>query len=363
MTTDLETIAMLRDSLERYTADHYDFLQRWPRLEQAGGYDHATWQTFAEFGWLSLRLPEELGGLDADAVAIGAVMEVVGSRLLLEPLLASAVVATGLLLKQGSVSQQTELLPALAAGLLKLVFAHDEPEQQACRYEAGTLSGTKLAVLHGDTAEQFLVSARDAQGQRVFCLVDASAAGLTLQSFHLVDGRGAATLHFAEVVAPLLQPEANAMSADAALAELQDEASVALCAESLGVANSLLRITNDYLKVRQQFGKPLASNQALQHRMADLYLLTEEIRALTRAAQQAMTLPFAERARTLSGARAYIAQAARHIGNEAIQLHGGVGITDELEVSHYFRRLMVISALFGNRDAHFSRFVELSLAE
>ena len=362
MTTDLDTIAMLRDSLERYSADHYSFLQRAPLLQLPGAFSARTWQDFAEFGWLSLRLPEELDGLAGDAVAVGALMEVVGSRLLLEPLLACVVVASGLLLKQGSAAQQAELLPALAEGRLKLVLSHGA-SHELCHYAEGRLSGSQQAVLHGDIAEQLLVPARDAEGQLRFCLVEASAAGVSRQAFRLVDGRGAANLQFASAPALLLQPQAGAPSAEQALAEVCDEASVALCAEALGVATSLLRITNDYLKVRQQFGKPLAANQALQHRMAELYLLTEEIRALTRAAQQAMQLPVAERARILSGARAYISQAVRHIGNEAIQLHGGVGITEELEVSHYFRRLMVNAALFGDRDEQFLRFVELSLAD
>lgn len=361
MTTDLDTIAMLRDSMERYSADRYSFLQRAPLLQQPGGFSTQTWQDFAEFGWLALRLPEEFGGLDGDALAVGALMEVVGSRLLLEPLLACVVVASGLLIRQGSVAQQAEWLPALAEGRVKLVLSHGA-SHDLCEYADGRLSGSQLAVLHGDIAEHLLVPARDREGRLCICLVAGNAVGVSRQALRLVDGRGAANLHFSAAPASLLQPQDGAPSAEQALAEVYDEASVALCAETLGVATSLLRISSDYLKVRQQFGKPLAANQALQHRMAELYLLTEEIRALTRAAQQAMRLPAEQRARTLSGARAYIIQAARHIGNEAIQLHGGVGITEELEVSHYFRRLMVNAALFGNRDQHFQRFVESSQA-
>lgn len=361
MTTDLETIAMLRDSMQRYSADHYDFLQRGKRLELPGGFDPSIWRTYAEQGWLSLRLPEELGGLEADAVAVGAVMEVVGSRLLMEPLLGSALLAPGALLRQGSVAQQAELLGAVAEGRLQLALADAGEGAPLCRYANGRLSGEIALVLNGDTAEQFIVPALDERQQLLFCLLDASAC--ERRAFRLVDGRGAASLKLQGAPVSVLQPEPDAPAAAQALAELRDEAAVALCAEALGVAESLLRITNDYLKVRQQFGKPLAANQALQHRMADVYLLVAEIRALARVMEQAMAQPQEERASLISGGRAYVIRAARDVANEAIQMHGGVGVTEELEVSHYFRRLMVNAALYGSHDTHFARFLEQSLSE
>lgn len=361
MTTDLETIAMLRDSMQRYSADHYDFLQRAKRLELPGGFDPAIWQTYAEQGWLSLRLPEELGGLGGDAVAVGAVMEVVGSRLLMEPLLGSALLAPGALLRQGSAGQQAELLGAVTEGRLQLALADAGYGAPLCRYADGRLTGEIALVLNGDSADQFIVPALDERQQLLFCLLDAAAA--ERRAFRLVDGRGAATLRLQGAPATVLQAEPGAPTAEQALAELRDEAAVALCAEALGVAESLLRITNDYLKVRQQFGKPLAANQALQHRMADVYLLVAEIRALTRAMEQAMAQPLAERASLISGGRAYVIRAARDVANEAIQMHGGVGVTEELEVSHYFRRLMVNAALYGSHDTHFARFLEQSLPE
>lgn len=361
MTTDLETIAMLRDSMERYTADHCDFLQRGKRLDKPGGFDPGIWHTYAEQGWLSLRVPEDLGGLSGDAVAIGAVMEVVGARLLMEPLLGSAILAPGVLLRQGSSGQQAELLSAMAYGRLQLTLADAGQGAPVCRYAGETLIGRIPLVLNGDTAEQFIVPALDERRQVVFCLVQADTVGVECKAFRLVDGRGAASLSFEEAPVILLLAEEGAPSAAQTLEAVREEAAVALCAEALGVAECLLRVTNEYLKVRNQFGKPLAANQALQHRMADMYLLVAEIRALTRAMQQAMTLPADQRAQTICGARAYIVRAARKVANEAIQLHGGVGVTEELEVSHYFRRLMVNAVLYGDHDAHFARFIELAL--
>jgi alkylation response protein AidB-like acyl-CoA dehydrogenase len=216
---------------------------------------------------------------------------------------------------------------------------------------------------HGDIADRLIVSARDEAGEWMLCLVDAAAAQVQRQSYRLVDGRGAANFNFDAAPFERLGPGERGQSAAEAIAEIRDEAAVALCAEALGAVCSLLAATCEYLKVRQQFGRPIGANQALQHRMVDLYLIQEEIKALTRAAQRALTLPAAARARTVSGARAYITQAARRVANEAVQMHGGVGITEELEVSHHFRRLMVIGALFGGRDEHFARFVDAALAE
>jgi len=362
MNMDLETAVMLRDSAQRYAADNYGFLQRHAVVAEPAGYSARAWGDYAELGWLALRLPEEAGGLDADPLAVGALMEVVGSRLLMEPILASAIVATGLLRAQGSAVQQQELLPRLADGSLKLAFADAEPTGGAARCEVsdGRLTGSKIAVLHGDIADRLIVAALDADcGARRLYLVDAASPGIDATRYRFVDGRGAANLRFTAVRAEALVP-ADGVSADAAIAEVLEQATVALCAEALGIVRMLVTATCEYLKIRKQFGRAIGTNQALQHRAVDMFLLQEEIAALTLAAQRALSQPPAERARIVSGAKAYISQAARHVANEAVQMHGGLGITEELDVSHYFRRLMVNAALFGSRDEHFSRFVAVA---
>jgi alkylation response protein AidB-like acyl-CoA dehydrogenase len=364
MSTDREVIALLSESAGRYVTDHYGFLQRRAVLDFPHGYSAKAWHDYAEFGWLALRLPETHGGLNADAVAIGAVMEVVGSHLLMEPVLASVVVGTGLVIKQASDEQKTALLPALADGSLKLAFASgDGPlSAQACVVCGNKLSGVATAVLHGNVADKFIVSARtaDAGGELALFLVDANSSRVNRKDYRLVDGRGAATVRFDNADAERLGAPGNT-PAEAAIAEVGDEAVVALCAETLGIVRALVARTCEYLKVRTQFGKPIGVNQALQHRAADMFLIQQEISALTRAAQRAMCLPHSQRARIVSGARAYIGRAARHVANEAVQMHGGLGVTDELDVSHYFRRLMVNAALFGSLDEHFTRFVDVTL--
>ena len=356
MNMDLETAAMLRDSAARYAADNYGFLQRHAVLGEATGYSARAWRDYADLGWLALRLPEAHGGLDADPLAVGALMEVVGSRLLMEPVLASAIVGTGLLVKLGSEAQQTALFPGLADGSLRLAFADAEPADSPCRVRGGRLSGRKISVLHGDVADRLIVSALDgAHGGRRLYLVDPAAGETEITRYRLVDGRGAANLHFAD--APAEPLGADAAAVEAALAEMLDEAAAAACAEALGAVRVLVATTCDYLKIRKQFGRAIGTNQALQHRAVDMFLLQEEVAALTLAAQHALCRPAAERARVVSGAKAYICNAARHVANEAVQMHGGLGVTEELDVSHYFRRLMVNAALFGSRDEHFARFV------
>ncbi|WP_243751219.1 acyl-CoA dehydrogenase family protein [Paraburkholderia sp. BL10I2N1] len=357
-------IALLSESAGRYVTDHYGFLQRRAVLDDPSGYSAKAWRDYAEFGWLAMRLPETHGGLDADAVAIGAVMEVVGSHLLMEPVLASMVVGTGLVIKEASDEQKAALLPVLADGSLKLAFASGAGPLAAgaCVVCGNTLSGVATAVLHGDIADRFIVSARtaDAGGELALFLVDASSSRVNRRHYRLVDGRGAATIRFDNADAERLGAPGNT-PAEATITEVGDEAVVALCAETLGIVRALMARTCEYLKVRTQFGKPIGVNQALQHRAADMFLMQQEISALTRAAQRAMCLPHAQRARIVSGARAYIGRAARHVANEAVQMHGGLGVTDEMDVSHYFRRLMVNAALFGSLDEHFTRFVDATL--
>jgi hypothetical protein len=357
-----ETVVMLRDSIERYTGEHYSFERRWSALRSTRGYSEQAWAAYADMGWLALRLPEDAGGMAAQHSATAPLMEAVGARLLLEPLLMSAILCTGLLLKRASQAQKAEMFPSLADGSLKLALAHEESlsasagSDIACEYRSGTLTGSKQAVLHGDCADRFIVSARDADGRVRLCIVDADAAGLQRHSFRLLDDRGAANLRFHGVKAAALAAPA-ADDADAiALQEALDEASAALCSEALGAISALNSATQQYLKIRKQFGKPIGANQALQHRMVEMYMLQQEVRALSLAAVQAVSSGGAEGQRVISGARAFTCGAARRIAAEAVQMHGGIGITDELDVSHYYRRLMVIGTLFGNRDFHLDRF-------
>lgn len=359
MNMDSEMAAMLRDSAQRYASEQYGFLQRHTILTAPLGYSAKAWQDYADLGWLGLRLPEEHGGFSADPLAIGSLMEVVGSHLLMEPILASCIVGTGLLLDQGSPEQQGLLLPRLADGSLKICFADREPDGDLlpCQVERGRLNGHKIGVLHGDIADRLIVSALDADdGETHLYLVDPASPEVQINRFRFVDGRGAANIRFSGVSAERLSP-AHGGKATLAIAEAYDQATVAQCAEAQGIVRTLVARTCEYLKIRKQFGKTIGSNQALQHRAVDMFFFQEEITALTVAAQRALHQPVGKRAGLISSAKTYICSAARQVGNEAIQMHGGLGITEELDISHYFRRLMVNAALFGSRDEHFNRFL------
>jgi hypothetical protein len=357
-----DTVALLRDSIERYTEEHYSFERRWSALRSADAYSHEAWTDYADMGWLALRLPEEAGGMAASAQATATLMHAVGKRLLLEPILASAILCTGLVLKRAGDAQKAEMLPKLADGSLKLALAHQEVTSAstdgtvACEYRVGKLSGRKMVVLHGDIADRFIVSANNETGQLRLYIVAANAVGLARRTFRLLDGRGAANLQFDLVEAQALDAPGPNEADTTALHEAFDEAAVALCSEALGAISALNSATNQYLKIRKQFGRPIGAYQALQHRMVEMFMLEREVRALSLAAQRALDNPIAERARIVSGARAFTCGAARRIAAEAVQMHGGIGITDELDVSHYYRRLMVIGTLFGNRDLHLQRF-------
>jgi len=264
-------------------------------------------------------------------------------------------------------------------------FADDE---LACEYRQGALYGSKLAALHADCADKLIVSARDTStyGPVGLYLVDAGAPGLHVDAFRLLDGRGAANLHFDAVVAEPLDAPGSRDASRAALAVALEEATVALCREALGAIRALNAATLAYVKTRKQFGRAIGANQALQHRLVETYVLEQEVRAMTLAAERALDAGVAgagaadaigvgvagagaagapgpatnaERMRIISGARAFICDAARRVAAEAVQMHGGIGVSDELDVSHYYRRVMVIGTLFGNREFHFTRFSEL----
>jgi alkylation response protein AidB-like acyl-CoA dehydrogenase len=350
---DTDTARLLGEAAERWAAEHYDLPLRARWLQCAGGFDMPTWRSYAELGWLALRVPEAEGGLDADALAVGTLMEIVGSRLLLEPILASAIVGTGLLVRLASPAQRERWLPALVSGRAALAFAD---AQAGCVWHAGILRGQARAVLHGDVADAVIVAALDAATQRpVLCLVETGTKGSPRrQAYRLVDGRGAANFEFDGLTAEVLAVEGEAA---AALGTALAEATVAQCAEALGCVRALLAATREHLSLRQQFGRPLGANQVLQHRAVEMFILQEEIAAFTARAQEALALPAAERDTIVAAAKAYVCRAARHVANDAVQLHGGVGITEELAVSHHFRRLMVNAALFGDRDTQFARFL------
>ena len=362
----------LQDTLRRFFARDYGFEHRRAMSRSADGFDRAAWATFAEFGILALPFPEDFGGLDGSAVDSMLVMEMLGRGLALEPYLPSVVLCGGLIRDAGSAAQKEALLPAIAGGELMLAFAHceaggryalDHVATQATPAGGGwKLDGAKAVVLAAPSAHQFIVSAQDGTGLSLF-LVDAKAPGLSLRSYPTQDGARAADLRLDAVqvgAEALIGPAGGALPL---IERAVDYANAALCAEAVGIMAALNEVTLDYLKTRKQFGTPIGKFQALQHRMADMVIATEQARSMaTLAAVRADSDDAAERSRCIAAAKAYVLQSARLVGQQAVQLHGGMGVTDELNVGHYFKRLTMIGLTFGDVDYHLGRFSDSLLA-
>ena len=354
---DHDTMAMLRGSMERYRKDKYLFDMRGSCLAVGCGYSEQAWRTYAEMGWLALPLGVDFGGFDGDPSAVAPLMEFVGASLALEPVFASSVLSGGLL-RYCEAAQTRVLKQAVASGQSVLAFAHGESAEPdigsgaAARLVSGRASGRKELVIHGDIADTFLVTLRDAiTGNVVLARLDAGAAGLKRDSYRLVDGRGAANLAMESAPVEVLLDDAGF-----AIDWVLQWGCLALCSETLGAIRALNAMTNEYLKTRKQFGRPIGANQALQHRMVELLMLEIELESVIDSALQLVDLGGRAGLRFVSAAAAHAATAARTCAHEAVQMHGGIGMTVALPVSHYFKRLMVTARLLGDRDAHMRRF-------
>jgi len=362
----------LQDTLKRFISRDYDFESRRALARSPLGFSAAAWDRYAELGLLALPLPEEFGGLGGNGVDIMAVMETMGQGLLLEPYLTTVVLCGGLIRDAASESVKKSMLPQIATGKLKIALAAYEAagrytlahvECTATRNGGGwTLSGRKAVVLDAPSADYFLVSARatgrvdDVEGISLF-LVERDAPGLTLFAYPTQSGGRAADLHLNDVA---VGPGAVIGVPGRALGVMEraaDCAIAALCAEALGIVTALNEATLNYLKTRKQFGVPIGTFQALQHRMAEMVIAAEQTRSMAIiAAVHADAADGPERRRAISGAKAYVGQAARFVGQQAVQLHGAMGVVDDVIISHYFKRLTMIDMSLGDADYHFGRF-------
>jgi alkylation response protein AidB-like acyl-CoA dehydrogenase len=361
----------LRESVERFVRDEYDFAHRRRLVASEPGHDERHWRSYADFGWLAVPFSEEDGGIGGDAVDTGIVMEGVGRGLLLEPYLANVVLAGGMLAALASAAQKERWLQPMMAGRHKLALAYAEP---ASRYEiehcattarrdaeGWALDGEKVLVHGGASADHFVVVARtagdvaDGGGLSAF-LVDAKAPGLSVRAYATHDGSRAADLRLDGVRAGTVQLLGEEGGALPALERVVDQAIAASASEAVGAMAMLVDMTLEYLKTRQQFGRPIGTNQALQHRMVDMYIALDEARSM--ALYGALMLREADpavRRKALSATKIEIDRTARRVGQEAVQLHGAMGVTEELAVGHYFKRLSMIGVSFGDSSWHLQR--------
>lgn len=348
------------DALRRWIARDYPFETRRAAIHSPAGTSPQAWATLVELGMTALPVPSAQGGFDGSGVDMFVVMQELGRGLVVEPYFATVLGARFLQLAGG----QEALLAQVAAGELKLACALGEQQSRhdladvtvlaTGPDEAPALSGSKTVVLHGGQADRLIVSARRGDGIALY-LVDVATSGLAIHDVRTIDGQRAAAITFDHAPATLLCGVERGWDV---LEAATDYGAALLCAESIGAMDALFAATLDYLKTRQQFGAPIGKFQALQHRMADMYIHLEQARSMAMLAAVKVDSPDAEeRRRVVSAAKARVGQASRFVGQQAVQLHGGMGVTDELPVSHYFKRLAMIEVTLGDVDHHVERFV------
>jgi len=371
-----EEQSLLRDSLASYLADHYDFETRRAALKSEAGWRPGVWKAFAEdLGILGAALPEDLGGLGGGPTETMVIMEQLGAALVVEPYIGTVVIGGGFLTRSDHPAA-ADLIARIVAGETILAFAAAEPQgrynwadlQTTARKEGGgwLLNGHKAVASGAPWADQLIVTARtgggrrDAGGVSVF-LVEKSAPGLSTRDYPTVDGSRASEVLFENVSIPadaLIGPEGEGLPLVEAVV---DEATVAVCGEACGVLRRLHEGTLEYTKQRKQFGQPISQFQVLQHRMVDMFIELEQSISMTYMATIRLSDsdPVA-RAKAVSAAKVQISRACRFIGQNAIQLHGGMGMTDEMAIGHYFKRATMIERQFGSTDHHLARYEALS---
>jgi alkylation response protein AidB-like acyl-CoA dehydrogenase len=366
---------LLADTVQRFVRENYSFETRREILKSADGWSREVWQGIAGLGLTALNVPEEHGGLAAGPVDTMLVMNALGAGLVLEPFLSAAVITPALLTRLADAKVAAELLPLVASGERIIIAAHQEPETRGELNHVATraaksgsdylLDGVKNVVAHGTAADEFLVTARtsgkpdDRNGISVF-RVDAKASGLTVKGYPTIDGQRAADLELKKVTGTLIGAEGTAFDAIEASREI---GIAALCAEAVGIMKAVNEATLEYCKSRKQFGRPIGSFQVLQHRMADMFIQSEQAKSMSYLASIKCIDPDRkERRQALSAAKVVIGQAGRFVAQQAVQLHGGMGMTDELVVSHHFKRLTTIDLTFGDADFHLQQFVAGSTA-
>ena len=367
---------MLQESVQKFVHRHYSFDDRKAILASPKGYSEAHWALFAELGWLTVPFSQDDGGFGGLATDLMVLMEEFGKAMVVEPFIPTAVLGGGLVATLGNEAQKDALLPAIMEGSVQLACALYEPQSRYNLANVSTraqregddyvLTGSKVLVLNAEHADHLLVSARprgeslDSEGISLF-LVAAGAQGVTRHGYPTVDGHRAAHVNLQGVRVPasaLLGQEGEAF---AALEQAVDRATLCVSAEAIGAMDMLLQKTVEYSKTRKQFGTAIGTFQALQHRMATMFIECQLARSIVIMAAMKLDSDIcaAEKSKAVSAAKSRVGKAIRVVGQEAVQLHGGIGITDELDVGHYFKRVSGIDLMFGNADYHTLRYARL----
>jgi pimeloyl-CoA dehydrogenase small subunit len=366
---------LLKDSVERLAAQRYDFESRKKYMKESDGWSRDMWRQYVELGLTALPFAEEHGGIGGGPVETMIVMEAFGRALALEPYFATVVLGGGFLRHGASDAVRRDLLPKVAAGETLLAFAHTERQSRydladvatmATKEDSGyDLEGAKSLALHGDVADKLIVSARVSGAQRDrngigLFLVDAKAPGVSVRGYPTVDG-----LRAAEVTLTGVKVDADAVIGEAGNAyplieQVVDASIAALAAEAVGAMTAMHEITVDFLKQRKQFGVPIGNFQVLQHRAGEMLIALEQARSMAMLATMMSEEPnAAERRKAIAAAKVQIGRSAKFVGESAIQMHGGIGMTMEYKVGHYFKRVTMIDKMFGDADHHLAALARM----
>ena len=358
---------MLQETVTRFVAETYDFQKREHALKTPEGWSREAYAGLSELGLLALPFAEEDGGFGGGGVEMMVVMEALGRGLMVEPYFATVVLAGGVLRHGASADQRAAVIPGIVDGSRILALAHNEkglPRHTLAARSIATrsadgwvLDGRKIAVLHGASADTLVVSAVTDKGLSLF-LIDAKAAGVTIENARGYDGVPVAAVALSGVALPTDALIGAEGEGEAILSRVCEEATAALVAEGVGAMAETFDVTVEYLKTRQQFGVAIGSFQALQHRAVDMLMQLELSRSMAILAALSLDIDADQRSRNISAAKAQMGKSGRLVGQEAVQMHGAIGITAEYKVGHAFKRLTAIDALLGDRDWHLARLVE-----
>ena len=370
-----EEQTMLANSVSKFMENDYDFERRQKIAESDNGYSLELWQTFAELGWTAVPFAEDDGGLGGGPVELMLMMEQFGRGLLVEPYLANVVLAGGILRRSAHAGQKSQWLAPLIEGSLQAALAFAEPQGRFNIADIKTtakgngkgfvMNGTKTCVLNGGNAEIIIIPARTSGEQAAedgitLFAIPADSAGIERRSYQTVDAQQAADITLTDV-----KVEAGAILGEIGegyktLQDVVDEATLAVCAEAVGIMRTMHDKTVEYSKNRVQFGVPIGSFQALQHRMVESLMACEQSQSLLMWSVMLNAADSEEKQQAISAMKYQIGTAGINVAREAVQIHGGMGVTWELDISHYFKRITAIDLLFGNADYHLDRYVQLS---
>ena len=369
-----EEQTLIQRQVEQFIQRDYDWESRQSLISTDSGYSLDNWNTFAELGWLGISLSDDSGGFGGSSIDTMILMEEFGKGLVLEPFLETVVMCAELIDKAGTSEQKKDVLTGVVEGKIQLALAYAEPQSRFNLADVMTeaklesdnfiLNGFKSVVMNGPNANKFIISARTSGGQRdesgiSLFLVDAEVSGLSSRDYQTVDNRRASELTLESVVIPrsclIGELDEGFMVLDAAI----DRSILAISAEAVGAMEVLYKTTVEYTKTREQFGTPIGKFQVLQHRMVDMFMEYEQCKSLLYMATMKHDEDSADAKKAISGLKYQVGNASKFIGQQSVQLHGGMGVTDELNVGHYFKRLTTIGTIFGNSDYHLKKYTSL----